>query len=148
MIRFSSIKKEAFKLFAFAATGFFSAAIDCSVYYLLLNFSTINFVLIQPISMSVGLCCSFLLNRCFVFKQQKQSFSYEVVKYLIVCALSISISPLIISFYHIWFSEYIVKIPATLTTGILNYCLNRFFVYKKLSDSFKFMIRGDDDEIL
>ncbi len=140
------LKSEILKLFTFAVTGFVSAAVDCGVYYILLNFTNINFRLIQPISMSVGLCCSFLFNRTFIFKNYKKSLSYEVVKYLFVCVIIISFSPVIISFYHIWFGEYVVKIPATLTTGIINYFLNRFFVYSNAIN--KIFSKEEEDEIL
>lgn len=125
-------RQELFKLLRFAATGVVSATVDCVVYYLLLNYTDIDLVLIQPISMSVGLCCSFLFNRVIVFKNEKNSFSAELAKYLVVCFICISLSPVIISIYHIWIGEYGVKIPTTLTTGLLNYLLNRFFVYNDI----------------
>lgn len=124
------IKNEIKKLIRFSCTGIVSVAIDCSVYYLLLNFVEIDFRLIQPISMSTGLCCSFIVNRMAVFKKEKSSLGWETLKYLIVCFICILLSPIIISFYSMWFGEYVGKIPATLTTGFLNYLLNRFFVYK------------------
>ncbi len=133
MINLFKIKKELYKLISFAASGIFSAGVDCAVYYLLLNFASIDFRLIQPISMSVGLCCSFLFNRYISFRNEKHSLGIEVAKYLVVCAIAIMISPAIISIYHIWFGEYLVKIPATLTTGLINYILNRFFVYNDIS---------------
>ena len=126
------LKNELIKLLSFAGTGVISAGIDCTVYYLLLNFAKINFRLIQPISMSVGLSCSFIINRGLVFKKEKSSMSIEVIKYLAVCTVSVLLSPIIISFYHIWFGEYIVKIPATLTTGLINYLLNRLYVYRNI----------------
>ncbi len=129
MIDFIKFKKEIYKFISFMASGVVSVAIDCIVYYILLNFSNIDFWIIQPISMSVGLCSSFLFNRFISFKNEKHSLGIELAKYLFVCALSISLSPFIIAFYYIWFGEFIVKIPATATTGIINYLLNRFFVY-------------------
>ena len=133
MFNWIKFKKEIYKLLSFSASGIFSAGVDCGIYYLLLNFASIDFRLIQPISMSVGFCCSFLFNRLVSFKSEKHSLGIEIAQYLIVCAVCISISPVIISFYHIWFGEYLVKIPATLTTGVLNYVLNRFFVYNDIS---------------
>lgn len=133
MFNFIKLKKEIYKLISFSASGIFSAGIDCAIYYILLNFASIDFRLIQPISMSVGFCCSFLFNRFVSFKSEKHSLGIEIAKYLLVCAVCISLSPVIISFYHIWFGEYLVKIPATLTTGVLNYVLNRFFVYNDIS---------------
>lgn len=133
MINLIKLKKELYKLISFAAAGVISASVDCVVYYLLLKFASIDFRLIQPISMSVGLCCSFLFNRLVSFKSEKHSLGVEVAKYLVVCAICISLSPVIISVYYIWFGEYMVKIPATLTTGLLNYLLNRFFVYNNFS---------------
>lgn len=128
-----NIKKEILKLFSFACTGIVSAAVDCTVYYILLHFASIDFRLIQPISMTVGLLCSFVVNRGVVFRKERASLGKEAVKYMIVCIVCISVSPIIISFYHLWLGEYLVKIPATLTTGLLNYVLNRFFVYKDVS---------------
>ncbi len=143
------IKKEIYKLLSFSASGIFSAGVDCAIYYLLLNFTSIDFRLIQPISMSVGFCCSFLFNRFVSFKNEKHSLGIEIAKYLIVCAICISISPIIISLYHLWFGEYLVKIPATLTTGVLNYVLNRFFVYNDISViNFYYSLKnrkGDDE---
>lgn len=133
MINLIKLKKELYKLISFAAAGVVSAGIDCGVYYLLLNYASIDFRLIQPISMSVGFCCSFLFNRLVSFKNEKSSIGIELAKYLVACALCIALSPIIISFYHIWLGEYLVKIPATLTTGFLNYLLNRFFVYNNFS---------------
>lgn len=127
------IKNEICKLLSFACTGIVSAAVDCAIYYLLLNFAKINFRLIQPISMSIGLCCSFIVNREIVFRKEKISLGKEALKYLAVCLVCISVSPAIISFYGGLFNKYIGKIPATLTTGLLNYILNRFFVYKNLT---------------
>ena len=124
------IKNEIYKLIRFAGTGIVSAAVDCTVYYLLLHFIDIDFRLIQPISMTIGLTCSFLVNRKIVFRNEKSSLKKEAAKYLLVCLICILLSPMIISFYHLWFGEYMVKIPATLTTGLLNYLLSRFFVYK------------------
>ena len=124
------IKNELKRLLRFTCTGIVSAAVDCGVYYLLLNFADINFRLIQPISMSIGLCCSFIVNRELVFRREKSSLGKEALKYLVVCLICILISPVIISFYCMIFDEYVGKIPATLTTGFLNYLLNRFFVYK------------------
>lgn len=133
MINLIKLKKELYKLISFAAAGVVSAGVDCGVYYILLNFASIDFRLIQPISMAVGFSCSFLFNRLVSFKSDKASFGIELAKYLIVCAVCISLSPIIISFYHIWLGEYLVKIPATITTGLLNYLLNRFFVYNNFS---------------
>lgn len=133
MVNLIRLKKETYKLVSFAASGVFSAGIDCIVYYILLNFAAIDFRLIQPISMSVGLLCSFLFNRFVSFKNEKHSIGIEIAKYMAVCAVIVALSPVIISFYHIWFGEYMVKIPATLTTGFLNYVLNRFFVYNDIS---------------
>ncbi len=126
------IKNEIYRLLSFACTGIVSAAVDCAVYYLLLNFAEINFRLIQPISMSIGLCCSFIVNREIVFRREKISLGKEALKYLLVCLICISVSPVIISFYGGMFNEYVGKIPATLTTGLLNYLLNRFFVYRNI----------------
>jgi len=131
MINKVKFKTEISKLFGFAFTGLISATVDCLVYYLLLNFAEIDFRLIQPVSMSVGLCSSFLLNRYFVFKKDKISLSIELVKYLMVCVIAIVLSPIIISTYDVWFGEYVAKIPATLTTGAINYTLNRLFVYSR-----------------
>lgn len=140
------IKNEIYRLLSFACTGIVSAAVDCTVYYLLLNFARINFRLIQPISMSIGLCCSFIVNRELVFKREKTSLGKEALKYLFVCLVCISVSPVIISFYSKWLDEYVGKIPATLTTGFLNYLLNRFFVYKniRLVSSYNDSKRGNE----
>lgn len=139
------IKKEIYRLLSFACTGVVSATVDCAVYYLLLNFARINFRLIQPISMSVGLCCSFIVNREIVFRKEKSSLGKEALKYLAVCFVCIVLSPIIISFYGIWLNKYMCKIPATLTTGFLNYLLNRFFVYGNMRalSSFHESKRGD-----
>lgn len=130
------LKNEISKLLIYACSGAFSTAIDCCIYYLLLNYSNIDFRLIQPISMTVGLGFGFLFGRRFVFKNKKSSFSRELIKYIFICCLSISVSPIIMSVYHIWFGEYIIKIPVTVTMGLINYFLNRYFVYNDIEHKF------------
>ena len=130
------IINEIKRLLRFTCTGIVSAAVDCGVYYLLLNFADINFRLIQPISMSIG------LNRELVFRREKSSLGKEALKYLVVCLICILLSPVIISFYCMIFDEYVGKIPATLTTGFLNYLLNRFFVYK----NYRFFLSSDKNK--
>ena len=125
----NKMKTELFKLVSFTLTGIVSAAADCAVYYLLVHFTKINFRFVQPISMTVGLLCSFVVNRFIVFKKEKRRLGVETVKYVCVCIVCVTASPAIISLYAGWLGKDIGKIPATLTTGLLNYLLCRFFVY-------------------
>ncbi len=134
MLNIIKFKNEISKLLIYACSGLVSTTADCCIYYLLLNFADIDFRLIQPISMSVGFCLSFFFGRRFVFKDDSVSFSREFIKYVLICCFSVALSPVIISLYHIWLGEYLAKIPATISMGLLNYFLNRYFVYNDIGE--------------
>lgn len=126
-----SFKCELKRISLFFMAGLINTALDCSLYYILINF--LSPARAQPIALTAGLVSSFLINRKYTFKSNKKIFSVELLKYIIISAVSIIISPVLIAYFDFRSNEFLAKIPVTIITGVFNYILCRFWVYRSIN---------------
>ena len=124
----------------FFMTGLINTAIDCSVYYILINF--LSPARAQPAALTAGLISSFLINRKYTFKSNNKIFSSELFKYLIVSVISVTISPILIAYFDFKTNEFLAKIPVTIITGVFNYILCRLWVYRSYYPSLMDKLRA------
>ena len=137
MYKTNKIFNEILKLSKFSINGAIAVLVDIIVYSIIVTFP-VKSVIAQPISVAVGLTVSYFLNKKITFKSDKKIFSNEIVKYIISSIFIIFISPFFIVFYSKFIkNEYYVKLPVTITTGVINYIISRVWVYRSTREDFK-----------
>lgn len=117
-------------IFKFLVVGGTSTLLDYIVYLLLLNF--IHIAIAKTISMLCAIILSYFLNKIWTFEYKNNTDLTLVIKYVLTQAVNISIN---VSCNYLVFTLYpnkhIAFIIATIVATIVNFLLQKYFVFNK-----------------
>ncbi|SMC71584.1 GtrA family protein [Papillibacter cinnamivorans] len=120
------------RVVVFGLIGVMNTAVDFAVYSLLIAFSPLGLALSQAAGYSAGLINSFIMNRCFTFRNgATTSLKAQVPRFLIVNGITLAISILCLSFLvnRLGMNQYLAKVPVTVLVMIVNYLGYKLFVF-------------------
>lgn len=139
---------EVRSLLRFSLTGIINVFVDVAAYSILIYCGLQSFQA-QPISITLGLASSYLINRRFTFHTIGKVIGYQLIKFLAVSAVCIGISPIIMYYidFHLGLGEIYAKIPVTLIVGLLNYTLSRLFVFRSMVEMYRSFKKPQQQEV-
>lgn len=138
-LSYSKSKNTLFELIKYASVGTLNVLIDFLILEILMVTTGIYkgfyLAVFNAISFIVYSINGYILNKKFTFKSEKSSyFKYASILFCTMLLNSFILSTL--TLYNllgvkplIWAS--LVKIFASMTTGLLNFIINKFFVFRK-----------------
>jgi len=131
-IKFLDKKIDLKKFFKFGVTGIINTAIDWGVFTFCNEILNIAPAIAQPIGYTIATVNSFFMNKNWTFGKRKNYNKAEILKFITVNLISLSISTLGVLLLHNYFglSEYTAKIIMSVATIIINYFGNKLFVFK------------------
>jgi putative flippase GtrA len=119
------------ELFFYGIIGGLSAFSDFCVYTLLCKFG-MPYLIANVIGVHCGIICSFTLNRYYNFKVKDKIKKRFLFFYLIgLVGLLISSLMLYVMINYNHFNEIYSKIITIITVALLQFCLNKFFTFKR-----------------
>ncbi|MBP3347833.1 MAG: GtrA family protein [Clostridia bacterium] len=124
-------KNEYIKLIKFALVGGMNTLIDWLVYFILTKFVAITPWIASTIAYCCGIASSYFGNKHFTFKAKNKTSVLEVVKFLVVNALSLGASTGVVALcteVFLW-NPYVAKVLSTGISMLINYLGSRFFVF-------------------
>lgn len=125
--------RELQRIIRFLIIGGSATVIDIILYVLLSN--NINILLAKLISMTISCTYSFFLNKNWTFRVQGKVKETYIIKYIITQCINICINAWInYVFVCLWSNKVYAYILATATAMIVNFLLQRFYVFKKVGD--------------
>lgn len=124
------------ELFKFATVGVINTIVDYAVFTLVSLISP-NIYLAQTMGYAFGVLCSYTLNSRWTFKSNGKFLGRELIKFLVVNLFSYlcSVGALWVLVDNLSVNKYIAKIMLIGVTFIVNYTLNRLWVFKKESEN-------------
>jgi len=133
-----NIKSELTRIAKFSLVSLFSFVVHIAVMLVIDLSFDINFLDLYHITMIFGVLCNYCLNRKFTFKS-KNSIPVSVLKvfayYLVLAPLSLRIGNAVSEYFlEVGYFEYIF-VPSVLVINIiLEYPIQRYFVFGKSKD--------------
>jgi putative flippase GtrA len=126
------MKKIAFELSRYFASGVINTIVGYMVFLIALNFFKLNPFFSNAISYTFGLLSAYILNLFFVFKYSSHSL-IALVRFFIGFGFSYAVNMVVfnIAITHLEIRPEISQIFAMLSYTICFYLINKFFVWKK-----------------
>ena len=118
------------ELVLYGLVGSFCAGLDFIVYTLLLQFD-IDYIISNVISVNIGICTSFILNRRYTFKIKNKTIKRFLTFYVVGFTgllLSISMLYVLVSFFHV--DKVFSKIITIAFVALMQFILNKFVTFK------------------
>jgi putative flippase GtrA len=118
------------QFFRFALIGVLNTAVDYAIFSAVSLFSQ-NIYLAQTCGYAAGVFNSYTLNRKWTFDTQKKFFSPELVRFIVVNLVSYAASlGALWLLADVWgLNKYFAKILLVGVTLVINYVLNRIWVF-------------------
>lgn len=125
-------KEDLIRFLKFSVTGGMNTLIDVGIYYLLAVIVGLNVYFAHTCSYVCGMLNSYLINRRWTFNTKSRFFSLEMAKFVIVNVAVWALGLLLINILmtQFGFGELPAKIGATGVTMIVNFVLNRLWVFQ------------------
>lgn len=127
-----AMKQNARSLILFSMVGLANTLIDYLVFFLLYHWFHDYYQLVQVVSYSCGTVNSYLLNKYWTFQKKNVPGRAEILKFITVNALALSVSS--ISLYvvsqNFSLNLFICKTIATVMSFVVNYAGSKFWVFK------------------
>lgn len=121
-------------VFRFLISGGTATLIDLTIYYVLSNF--IDITPSKLISITCASIFSFFINKKWTFSNDGKYSFWQILKYIIAVLINIgvntAINTLLFNLTNIKFLAFVI---ATLVAMIVNYLLQKFFVFKNKKTS-------------
>lgn len=120
-----------YSILKFLFVGMSSTIIDLVVYFLLIK-NNIDIISSKLVSMSIASIFSFAINKNWTFNYEKEISLYIIAKYVvnqifnILC--NVVTNAVVFKLTNMRLLSFLI---ATLFATILNFCLQKFFVFKK-----------------
>ena len=136
MIKFiKNFLKEHQELKHFIIYGFiggFSALVDTLTYILLSKYINLDILIINIISVNVGITISFILNAFINFKMTDHLLK-RALKFYAVGYIGLGISELILYIFVtvLGFNEILIKLISVVFVACVQFVLNRLLTFKK-----------------
>lgn len=133
----SGLYHRFYKVFWFGVTGVMNTALDYGIYVLLLATTKLPIEVCHACGYVAGIVCSFLMNRTVTFRAKGGDGVGQASRFLICNAAALVISTIMINQLNKYLnvSEYLIRIPVTVITAVINYFLYNFFVFRKKEKS-------------
>ncbi|MCL2774515.1 MAG: GtrA family protein [Oscillospiraceae bacterium] len=131
-IKFIDKKVDLRKFIKFGITGILNTAIDFGVFTFCNEILNFDPVISNPIGQTLATINSFFINKNWTFEKRKNYNVKEVLKFLIVNLISISLTTLGMYIFNdkLGINKYVCKIPIFFITICINYFGNKLFVFK------------------
>lgn len=114
----------------FIIVGVISTLIDFIIYMILST--KISFSISKAVSMCISCINSFFLNRKWTFEIKKKYTLVEIIKYILVQFINITINVLGNKLFYWMIQQKIIAfVCATVIAMCVNYCLQRLMVFSK-----------------
>lgn len=125
------MKKSIKQFVKFSIVGAVNTVLDASIFYVLINFLSLNYLLANVISFFISVTNSFFLNRSFTFKvKERNKFDYHKFVLVSLGGLMISEAVLFMSVKEFGLDPMVGKLIAIFFTVIWNFFGSRNIVFK------------------
>ena len=120
------------RFFKFGITGVLNTIVDFLIYTACIEIFKLIPEISQIFAYSVATVNSYIVNKHWTFKNNKTYKKSEILKFILVNTISMTLSTLgIYIFYNrLGINEYLAKIPVACITILINYFGNKIFVFK------------------
>lgn len=119
------------EIIMYGVIGVICVLIDLCVYTVLFNL-TDNYLISNVLSVTIGILCSFTLNRAFTFKIKDRTIKRLITFFLVgMIGLGISSSILFVLIENMHTSEIVAKLIAIVVVSITQFLLNKFITFKR-----------------
>ncbi|WP_027363524.1 GtrA family protein [Desulfotruncus alcoholivorax] len=127
-----AIKQNARSLLLFSLVGLSNTLIDYLVFFLLYHWFYDYYLAVQVISYWCGMVNSYLLNKYWTFQSKNVPSRAEILKFVTVNALALSVSSitLYVVSHNFGFNMFICKTMATGMSLVVNYTGSKYWVFK------------------
>jgi len=127
-----AIKQNARSLVLFSLVGLLNTLIDYLVFFLLYHWFHDYYLAVQVVAYSCGMLNSYLLNKYWTFQKKNVAGRAEVLKFITVNALALSVSSvsLYVVSHNFGLNMFICKTIATGMSLVVNYIGSKFWVFK------------------
>lgn len=127
---------DLWKLFKFGIVGVINTGVDLGIYTLLIftvPFFSDGPIYAKAISYTCGLINSFFMNRFFTFKSNVKLFSSRGARFVVanLITLLISMGIIFVGTEYLALSKTIANIISIPVTLVINFVLNRLFVFNE-----------------
>lgn len=129
-------RDEVKKFVRFGITGGMNTAVDFIVFTVLFKAIGLNVYAAQTVSYICGTLNSYIINRSWTFKSKDSFLGAQLVKFLVTSLITLGISILALNRLIMWFpgiDKLILKLPVIAVTLVINFFLNRLWVFNKKS---------------
>lgn len=147
--------KESIKqMLKFGMVGVFNTFVDYAVFYIFIAFLQADKSISQVFATGVAMCGSYLINRRWTFGEKGKGQKRQIVKFIVTNIVVMCCTIVFMSIFHDWLKLHIVannlllavnvpfvlnddmgvmlcKILASLISMVINFCGNKFWVFKK-----------------
>ena len=127
-----AMKQNARSLVLFSLVGLANTLIDYLVFFLLYHWFHDYYQAVQVVSYSCGMVNSYLLNKYWTFQKKNVPGRAEILKFIMVNALALSVASISLYVVSQNFSSnmFICKTIATGMSLVVNYVGSKFWVFK------------------
>jgi len=127
-----TIKQNARSLVLFSLVGLSNTLIDYLVFFLLYHWFHDYYQAVQVVSYSCGMVNSYLLNKYWTFQKKNVPGRAEILKFITINALALSVSSisLYVLSHNFSLNMFICKTIATGISLVVNYVGSKFWVFK------------------
>lgn len=127
-----AMKQNARSLVLFSLVGLSNTLIDYLVFFLLYHWFHDYYLAVQVVSYSCGMVNSYLLNKYWTFQKKNVPGRVEILKFITVNALALSVSSisLYVVSHNLSLNMFICKTIATGMSFVVNYIGSKFWVFK------------------
>jgi putative flippase GtrA len=116
---------------SFGLIGLLNAAVDFSVFFLLVRVLHWNVILSQSVSYACGIGNSYLCNRYLTFARRNRPHYAEIMKFIAVCGVSYGISVYgLYIFRKFPWPLVVCKVFATLIAFVVNFVGSKWWVFR------------------
>lgn len=121
----------------FALVGMMNTLIDWGVFWLTYSLVGMHYLVAQTIAYSCGMINSYVLNKSWTFKVKNKANPAETGKFLVVNLVCLCLSYVLLYGWNAFVGEYmfIGKVAVTAILMVLNYLLNKQWVFKTREES-------------
>jgi putative flippase GtrA len=116
---------------SFGLIGLLNAAVDFSVFFLLVRVLHWNVILSQSVSYACGIGNSYVCNRFLTFARRNRPHCAEIVKFIAVSGVSYGISAYGLYIFRKFLWPLVVcKVVATLMAFVVNFVGSKWWVFR------------------
>jgi len=127
-----AVKQNFRSLILFSLVGLSNTLIDYLVFFLLYHWFSDYYLAVQAVSYWCGTINSYLLNKYWTFQKRNVPSRAEILKFITVNTLALSVSSLSLYVVSQSFSldMFTCKTIATVMSFVVNYIGSKFWVFK------------------